>query len=169
MSSLNLLDCLVLCINDLSTFKLFVLYDTKKKIYELRGKNYNLLSDNLESDDLGSENDSYTDSSSEQEEKDIDFVPFSFKSKKRKHLMEFIEYMVAVNSCEFTIYNYNNFPLSSNKITYDFLDKYQESKNEIFCYERDSFDKDMCKKFLKMIKNIYKPKHMRIKVGDLFY
>ena len=31
MSSLSLLDCLVLRVDDLNTCKLFILYDTKKK------------------------------------------------------------------------------------------------------------------------------------------
>jgi hypothetical protein len=71
MSHLNLLDCLVLCIDDLSTFKLFILYDIKKKLYELRGKNRNLeISPNAKSEivsDSDSDSDSGTDFNSEQE------------------------------------------------------------------------------------------------------
>ena len=153
MCSLNLLDCLVLRVDDLNTCKLFILYDTKKKLYELRGKNYVLGS---ETDDLESVNDSISDAESELEEtKNTEFNPFSFKSKKSKHLIDFIEYIVSTNISEFTIYNYNNFPCNSNKITYEFLESHQDSKNEIFCYEKESFDKDMCKKLLKTIKNIY--------------
>jgi hypothetical protein len=152
MSSLNLLDCLVLCIDDLSSFKLFVLYDTKKNIYELRGKNYVLVSDDSESESV-----LYSDSDSdlEKESNNIEFLPFSFKSKKSKHLIEFIEFIISLNSCEFTVYNYNNFPSNSNKITFDFLENHQQNKREIFCYEKENFDKEMCKKLLKMIKNIY--------------
>ena len=142
MSSLSLLDCLVLRVDDLNTCKLFILYDTKKKTYELRGKNYVLGSetDDLgsETDDLESVNDSISDSESESEKtKNTVFNPFSLKSKKSKHLIDFIEYIVSTNICEFTIYNYNNFPCNSNKITYDFLENHQDSKNEIFCYEKE--------------------------------
>jgi hypothetical protein len=158
----NLLDCLVLCIDDLSTFKLFVLYDTKKKVYELRGKNHDLKSGNVDSvivsDSESDSESSYCDSDSEEEEESkekTDFVPFSFKCKKRKHLIDFMEYIVSTNSCEFTIYNYNNFPCNSNKITYEFLENHQQSRNEIFCYEKESFDKVFSNKMLKMIKNIY--------------
>ena len=152
MSSLNLLDCLVLCIDDLSSFKLFVLYDTKKNIYELRGKNYVLVSDDSESESV-----LYSDSDSdlEKESNNIEFLPFSFKSKKSKHLIEFIEFIISLNSCEFTVYNYNNFPSNSNKINFDLLENHQQNKREIFCYEKENFDKEMCKKLLKMIKNIY--------------
>jgi len=156
MSNLNLLDCLVLCIDDLSSFKLFVLYDTKKNIYELRGKNYVLVSDDSESESvLYSDSDSDSDSDLEKESNNIEFLPFSFKSKKSKHLIEFIEFIISLNSCEFTVYNYNNFPSNSNKITFDFLENHQQNKREIFCYEKENFDKEMCKKLLKMIKNIY--------------
>ena len=132
MSSFNLLDCLVLRVDDLNTCKLFILYDTKKKLYELRGKNYVLGS---ETDDLESVNDSISDAESESEEtKNTEFNPFSFKSKKSNHLIDFIEYIVSTNICEFTMYNYNNFPCNSNKITFDFLENNEDSKNEIFCY-----------------------------------
>jgi len=156
--------------DDLSSFKLFILYDTKKKVYELRGKNHdstNSESENVDSDsaivsDSDSESESesssnYSDSreEEEEEEKKTDFLPFSFKCKKRKHLIDFIECMISTNSCEFSIYNYNNFPCNSNKITYEFLENHQQSRNEVFCYEKESFDKVFCNKMLKMIKNIY--------------
>lgn len=158
MSNLNLLDCLVLCIDDSSSFKLFVLYDTKKNIYELRGKNYVLVSDDTETESefvSDSDSESKSESDLEQESNNIEFLPFSFKSKKSKHLIEFIEFMTSLNSCEFTVYNYNNFPSNSNKITFDFLENHQQNKRELFCYEKENFDKEMCKKLLKMIKNIY--------------
>jgi hypothetical protein len=147
----SLLDCLVLGISDLSTFKLYILYDTKKNIYELRGKNIN-----FQPKDSASESESDSESHLVSEsDSDSDFLPFSFKSKKCKHLIEFIEFMTSLNTCEFTMFNYNNLPPNSNKITFDFLDNHQEYKRELFCYEKEGFDKDMCKKLLKMIKNIY--------------
>lgn len=163
--SISLLDCLVLCMDDLSTYKLFILYDTKKKVYELRGKNRDssnvdsaIVSDSdSESNSESSSNycDSETEELEELEEEKTEFLPFSFKCKKKKHLIDFIEHMTSTNSCEFTIYNYNNFPCNSNKITYEFLENHQQSRNEIFCYEKESFDKVFCNKMLKMIKNIY--------------
>ena len=137
----DLLDCLVLCIDDLTTFKLFVLYDTKKKVYELRGKNRDssnvdsaIVSDS-ESDSESSSNYCDSETSSDyqeelEEEEKTEFVPFSFKCKKKKHMIDFIEYMTSTNSCEFTMYNYNNFPCNSNKITYEFLENHQHCRNE---------------------------------------
>jgi len=36
----DLLDSLVLCIDDDSTTKIFVLYDPRERVYEIRGKTY---------------------------------------------------------------------------------------------------------------------------------
>ena len=151
-------DCLVLCIDDFISSKLFVLYDTKNKIYELRGKNYDIVENNSQ-EDSDSEESQYANSEHEDKSKTseniIYFKPYSFKSCKLSQLMNFIEYLISINSCQMTVYNYDNLAEFSNQITFDFLEKHIDCRYEIFNYENKTLDKKICRKMLKMIKHIY--------------
>lgn len=158
-------DCLVLCIDDLITIKLFVLYDVREKMFFVRGKNYensNSESDSESESESGEETDScsYTNSNLNSNlETDLEsnylYKPFSFSCKKKKMMIKFIEYLVSVNSCEFTLYNYDNLPFLSEEISYDFLEKFQDTRYEIVSYEKKNFDYKICMNLLNLLKNIY--------------
>jgi len=142
----DITDCLVLCIDDLKTIKLFVFYDVNEKKFFIRGKNYDVTNE-LDSD---YDSDSSIDSTSV-----INNKPFSFHCKTKKNVVIFLEYLISVNSCEFILYNYNNLLSSSQNINFDFLIEEQGKSNEIACYPTENFDKKMCLTMLNMLKNIY--------------
>ena len=147
-------DCLVLCIDDLLTVKIFVLYDVNEKRFFIRGKNYD--DDEKDEDtDFDSSSSSYeTDSLNKFETGSLN-KPFSFQCKIKKHLIRFIKYLVSINSYELSLYNYDNLPNASNNVTYEFLENNQDKRNEIVCYERINFDKKICLNLLNILKNIY--------------
>ena len=122
-------DCLVLCIDDSTTIKLFIFFDIKEKKFFIRGKNY----DDEANSDTNSEITSEMDSNSKTNSFFLN-KPFSFSSKTKKNLVEFIIYLISINSCTFTLYNYNNLSFSSKDISFEFLEKFQESVQIIECY-----------------------------------
>jgi hypothetical protein len=149
----NITDCLVLCIDDLTTVKIFIIYDVNKKKFIIRGKNYDSDSDS----ESESEYDTDSESASFNSESDVNCLnkPFSFQCKLKKQLIPFLNYLISVNSFKFTLYNYDNLPNSSNEISYEFLEDLQDERYEIVSYKEDIFDKKMCLNLLNILKNIY--------------
>ena len=156
MSSVT--DCLVLCIDDLKTIKLFVFYDNYEKKFFIRGKNYDIVN-NLDPDnDFCSELESNSNADScldVESDSSVLYKSFSFHCKTIKNVVTFLSYLISLNSCEFVLYNYNNLSSSSQNISYDFLIEEQDKRNEIVCYPKENFDKKMCLTMLNMLKNIF--------------
>lgn len=148
----NITDCLVLCIDDFVSVKIFVIYDINEKKFIIRGKNYD--SDDSDGDTDG---DSNSGSGSFNNESDNNCLnkPFSFQCKLKKQLLPFLNYLISVNSSKFTLYNYDNLPMKSNEISYEFLEDNQDERYEIVSYKEDNFDKNMCLNLLNIMKNIY--------------
>lgn len=158
----NVTDCLVLYIDDLMSVRLFIIYDLHEKKFILRGKNYDDNNNNNDNNQEDSDNDTESDSDSDSYARSNDsnvesneFKPFSYNCKLKKHLLHFLDYLLSNNSCEYSLYNFDNLPSSSNQISYHFLENLLDKRYEIVCYESDSFDKKMCLRMLNLLKNIY--------------
>jgi hypothetical protein len=147
----NKTDCLVLCIDDFKTVKIFVIYDYKENKFIIRGKNYD---DNTVCNS-DSDSDSESESCSNNSNSYLLNKPFSFQCKLKKNILSFIDYIVSINRCEFTLYNFDNLSYNSNNIHFKFLEDSQEENNSIVSYDRDHFDETMCLNMLNILKNIY--------------
>ena len=129
-------DCLVLKIEeyDVSNGKLdtsmFVLYDQIERQYIVRG--------------------------ARSETKKLNSVPYSFRCKRLKDLADFISVSICKeNVTSYILYNYDNFPLSSDLITYDKLVYYENALYEIAAYDDMSYDRKVLSKYLRILKNVF--------------
>lgn len=128
-------DCLVLkieehCLHNNIDMTLYILYDTKKHNYVIRGKR--VVTKKYNSQD------------------------FSFTCNCSNNLMSFIDLVVNefVNR-NIVLYNYNNLPYHSNDITYDFLQKHDDPDYEIVAYDDVSSDEIDLLRLLNMLKTVY--------------
>jgi hypothetical protein len=128
---MTITDCIVLNIAATSGSQVFIIYDCKTRLYEIRGKN----------DDVTAEYSYY--------------LPYSFSCEMAKHLSEFIHNVFYYENNKVTLYNCDQLPETSEDITFEFLDENLRSRNEIFSYLYKSFSKKSCKKLLKIMRHIY--------------
>jgi len=134
---MTITDCLVLHIASTSGPQLFIIYDCKTGLYEIRGKN---VSESLDY--------AY-------------FNSYSFSCEKVKHLSEFIDALFfdsKINENKnkiITLYNCDELPETSEDITFEFLTHHLGLNNEIFFKFYKKLSKKKCKKLLKMMKHIY--------------
>lgn len=127
-------DCLVLEIyvnmNNVDERKrIFVWYDSVKRRFFLRGK-----PDDSES---------------------INYNPFNFKSKKASHIADFLSFIINKRSVlEVALYNFTDFPLSSNDITFEMLES-NETADIIYMHDDYPLKRDKIRYLLNMLSNIY--------------
>ena len=127
-------DCLMLCFDDNHYTKVFVFYDSKNNVFEIRGKN----------------NDTET----------TTYHPFSFTCRSMTSLYHFFSFYVSFSTVEYNIYmyNYDHLPEFSHEVTFEFLESSQDRSYEIFSYEYcTNLTLKRGKKLFKMLKNIYNP------------
>ncbi len=129
-------DCLVLKLEEVeeSTNKidttLYILYDSKKQHYVLRGQRRVSV---------------YYDSCS-----------YSFICKCENELVDFLDYIICKdNLVNETLYNYDNLSHESNNITFEFLKKHEDKDNELSGYNDKSLKRSRCLKILRMLKNVF--------------
>ena len=81
---------------------------------------------------------------------------YSFVCDDEEELSYFLKYLICKNNkVNEILYNYDNLPLDSNEITFDFLNNYEHSDYEISGYNNKSFSRHRILKNLRMLKNIY--------------
>jgi hypothetical protein len=129
-------DCLVLKIQELSSvdneidIELFVLYDNVKGRYVLRGRR--------------------------NETSSFEFSPFSFVSDSSNDVVDFISIIIyKKNLCNYTLYNYDNFPKSSDEITFESLESDEDVKYEIVGYDNTPFGKQWLLRMIRSLRNVY--------------
>jgi len=127
-------DCLILLLeeynSDESSFgnKIYVLHDYESSLYLIRGL------------------------------KDDGDEPFSFTAYDNNHdsVVDFLELFISRDDlCRITLYNFNDLPLTSNEITYDYLEEVCQEHNEVTAYRPDLFSKKTITKIVKVLKNVY--------------
>lgn len=127
-------DCLVLEIyanNELvdERKRIFVWYDSVERRFFLRGK-----PDDTET---------------------MSYNPFNFKSKKASHIADFLSFIINKRSVlEVALYNFTDFPLSSNDITFEMLCT-NDSADVIYMHDDYPLKRDKIRYLLNMLSNIY--------------
>ena len=127
-------DCLVLEIyvnmNNVDERKrIFVWYDSFERRFFLRGK-----SDDSET---------------------ISYNPFNFKSKRASHIADFLSFIINKRSVlEVALYNFTDFPLSSNDITFEMLET-NENAEIIYMHDDYPLKHEKLRYLLNMLSNIY--------------
>ena len=126
-------DCLVLRIMDIESMKngrtaeLFILFDSNMGEYIIRGSN-----DHVK-----------------------EFVPFSFSCRYRSKLIEFINFFLCVkNIWNYELYNYNNLPVTSNDITYEFLSENIDNRFNLVSYDKVKYNKKVLKEWLRVLEYV---------------
>ena len=141
MSSNNSTDCIVLHIeeydNDTNKIdsSIFILYDVNKRKFIIRGKRGN----------FGEKPTVYT------------TYPYSFTSKKKSRVIEFLKLMLDTknNYINITLFNYDNLPATSNEITYRFLNKNVDKRYEMTGYDKFCVTDFSLRNILNVLKSVY--------------
>ena len=129
-------DCLVLKLEEYESISkkldttVYIFYDKKEHNYVIRGQRRT--TDNTNS------------------------CIYSFISKKLHSVADFLEYIICPgNTVNEILYNFDNFPINSNEITFNFLKSYDEVSYEISGYNDQTIKrKDLLRK-LKMLRNVF--------------
>ena len=80
---------------------------------------------------------------------------YSFECDKSCDLVIFLQYIICPgNTVNEVLYNYDNLPDDSNKITYDFLHDYDHSDYEISGYNAQKFSRNDLFTKLRMLRKI---------------
>jgi hypothetical protein len=81
---------------------------------------------------------------------------YSFNCVYAKDLVDFLQYIVCKdNHVNETLFNYDNLPIDSNDITFEFLNDYDHSDYELSGYDRQKLVRKRLLKNLRMLRNIY--------------
>ena len=125
-------DCLVLKLEEIDSdldkldTTIYILYDQNEEKYVVRGRR-------------GSSTHTY-----------------SFDCKCACELTDFLAYLVCKNNkVNEILYNYKNLPLTSDEITFQFLQENESSKYEISGYDNLKLKKKNLFKNLKMLQNVF--------------
>ena len=136
MTEFHVPDCLVLKLEENENNSknidttVYILYDKKEHNYVIRGQRRN--TDNINS------------------------CTYSFISEKIDSVADFIQYIICSNNTVNEIlYNFDNFPIDSNEITYEFLKSYDEVNYEISGYNNQELKRKTLLRKLKMLRNVF--------------
>ena len=81
---------------------------------------------------------------------------YSFISEHVNDLADFLQYIICKdNEVNEILYNYDNFPLDSNDITFDFLKEYDHNDFEISGYNKQKLGRKRLIKTLRMLRNVF--------------
>lgn len=135
MTEFTVPDTLVLKIIEYYNFDkkdtiLYILYDNSINRYVIRGKRH--------------------------ETSLIKNCTYSFECDTTHGLAEFIEFLVdSENYVSCILYNYDNLPLTSDEITYEFLEEHDKIQNEISGYDKKKLERKYLLKLLGILKNVF--------------
>ena len=81
---------------------------------------------------------------------------YSFVSEDVNHLADFLQYVICKSSTVNEIlYNYDNLPVDSNEITFNFLNEYDHDDYEISGYNNEKLGRKRLLKNLRMLRNVF--------------
>ena len=125
-------DCLVLEIREFDTdinkidTRMFILYDHNEETFVVRSKRPN------------------------------QWETYSFYCDGLNDLAEFVKTVVCKNNyCSFILYNYNNLPIDSDAITFEYLESNIRVENEITGFDDMKCKNKILKKMLRILRNVY--------------
>lgn len=79
---------------------------------------------------------------------------FVVDEHKKKSLVDFIDLFSNEEQIRLTIYNFNDLPLSSEEITFEYLEEYASEEYEFLSYRSDFFSKNGMRKILSVISSL---------------
>jgi len=86
----------------------------------------------------------------------ISSLTYSFECESVYDLADFIQFVIdSSNNISYILYNYDNLPMTSNEITYDFLEEYDDISYEIAGYDNKVLKRESLLKHLRMLRNIF--------------
>jgi hypothetical protein len=81
---------------------------------------------------------------------------YSFVSEDVNDLANFLQYIICKdNEVNEMLYNYDNFPLNTNDITFDFLKEYDHDDYEISGYNKKKLNRKRLLNNLRMLRNVF--------------
>ena len=84
---------------------------------------------------------------------------FSFECNYAEDLADFIEFVIDVKDpsieLSYVLYNYDNLPLLSNDVTYEFLQQYDDVVYEISGYDNQQYKRKKLLKYLRILRMIF--------------
>jgi len=81
---------------------------------------------------------------------------YSFECVGVCDLADFIEFIIdSENNVSYILYNYDNLPVSSNEVSFEFFKQYDDITYEIAGYDNKSFKREQLIKYLRMLRNIF--------------
>ena len=136
MSNFTVPDCLVLKLEEIDVndnnkidTTVYILYDTQKQTYIIRGKR--------------KVTPKYNSST------------YSFQCSNKKDLVHFLQYIICkFNLVNQTLFNYTNLQRDSNLLTFEFLKEYENRDNEISGYDDTKITTKVLMRNLRMLENI---------------
>lgn len=129
-------DCLVLLVEgydtelNISVNKTYVLYDSVNQQYLVRGFDV---------------------------DKELSKKPFSFTVDYDAYesIVDFTDFFSSGDLVKITLYNFDDLPLTSQEITYEYLVDYSTNEYEILGYYPTTYSKSTIRRMLTMIRNMY--------------
>lgn len=81
---------------------------------------------------------------------------YSFVCENIEDLVYFITFVISKsNLWTYVLYNYDNLPIDSNDITFEFLYNFDHSDYELSAYDNEKYNKSVLTKNLKMLRNVF--------------
>jgi len=129
-------DCLVLLIEgydpelNISVNKTYVLYDNVNQQYLVRGLDF---------------------------DKETQKKSFSFTVDydATESIVDFTDFFSSGDQVKIAVYNFDDLPLTSEEITYEYLEDYSSEEYEIFTFRPTNYSKTTIRRMLTMVKNMY--------------
>jgi hypothetical protein len=129
-------DCLVLQIQEIEEFtgsidtNLFVMFDKNEEKYLIRGKRMDLTT--------------------------RVFNTYSFECDDSEAMYNFITFIICRdNNINYTLFNYNDLPLSSDDITYEYLMDNASRTKEIAGYDNINMNRKRLRNLLDMLRGVF--------------
>ena len=108
---------------------LYILYDKNKHRFVIRGKRY---------------------------DGNIPSCSYSFDCEFAHELADFIEFLIDdSNTVSYILYNYDNLPETSNELTFEFLEEYDDRTYEISGYDNLKLNRKQLLRNLRMLRNVF--------------
>jgi len=81
---------------------------------------------------------------------------YSFQCEFAKDLVDFLQYIICKkNRVNEILYNYDNLPVESNDVTFEFLHDYDHSDYEIAGYDNVRFNRKKFANTLRILRNVF--------------
>ena len=133
--------CLVLCIEDRDVnnyekinARLFITYDFELETYVLYGRRQNRWIDNNKTS----------------------FEPYFFRMDTVDDAYEFVKLVISKNSpCSYTLYNYNNMPITCDTVDYYAMESNMHVNYEIVAYDDVRIKRKQLSTLLQMLYSVY--------------